>query len=70
MNMIWCFLFGSGLGYPPAVPNGYTNPTRYLVFFLIPARFSFENRRVAGNQKYRVLPDIFISGKPKILGIS
>ena len=53
-----------------SVPNGYPNPTRYPVFFSIPdpTRFSFENHRVAGNPKYRVLPDI--SGKPEVLGIT
>ena len=42
------------------VPNGYPNPTRYPVFLSIPdpTQFSFENHRVAGNPKYRVLPDI------------
>ena len=46
------------------------NPTRYPVFFSIPdpTRFSFENHRVAGNPKYRVLPDI--SGKPEVSGIT
>ena len=49
-----------------AGPSGYPNPTRYPVFLLIPdpTRFSFENHRVAGNPKYRVLPDI--SGKPEV----
>ena len=43
-----------------AVPSGYPNPTRYPVFCSIPdpTRFSFRNRRVAGNPKHRVLPDI------------
>ena len=43
-----------------AVPNGYPNPTRYLVFSSLPdpTRFSFANHRVAGNPKYRVLPKI------------
>ena len=52
------------------MPNGYPNPTRYPVFFSIPdpTRFSFENHRVAGNPKYRVLPDI--SGKPEVSGIT
>ena len=47
------------------MPNGYPNPTRYPVFSSIPdpTRFNFENHRVAGNPKYRVLPDI--SGKPE-----
>ena len=55
---------------PRSVPNGYPNPTRYPVFFSIPdpTRFSFENHRVAGNPKYRVLPDI--SGKPEVSGIT
>ena len=30
----------------------------YLIFFRYPTRFGFENHRVAGNPKYRVLPDI------------
>ena len=34
--------------------------------FLCQTQFSFENRWVAGNPKYGVLPDI--SGKPKVLG--
>ena len=33
-----------------------------------PTRFSFENHRVAGNSKYRVLPEI--SGKPGVSGIT
>ena len=51
-------------------PSGYPNPTRYPVFHSIPdpTRFSFENHRVAGNPKYRVLPDI--SGKPEVSGIT
>ena len=50
------------------MPSG--NPTRYPVFHPIPdlTRFSFENHRVAGNPKYRVLPDI--SGKPEVSGIT
>ncbi len=46
------------------------NPTCYPVFCPIPnpTRFSFENHRVAGNPKYRVLPDI--SGKPEVSGIT
>ena len=42
------------------MPNGYPNPTRYPVFSSIPdpTRFNFENLRVAGNPKYRVLPEI------------
>ena len=42
-----------------AGPSGYPNPTRYPVFHSIPdpTRFSFENHRVAGNPKYRVLPN-------------
>ena len=53
-----------------AGPSGYPNPTRYPVFHSIPdpTRFSFENHRVAGNPKYRVLPDI--SGKPEVSGIT
>ena len=45
---------------PQSVPNGYPNPTRYPVFSSIPdpTRFNFENLRVAGNPKYRVLPEI------------
>merc|ERR1712001_663771 len=56
--------------YPQPVPNGYPNPTRYPVFFSLPdpTRYSFENHRVAGNPKYRVLPDI--SGKPEVSGIT
>ena len=51
-----------------AVPSGYPNPTRYLVFLSIPdpTRFTFENPGVAGNPKHRVLPDI--SGKPDLSG--
>ena len=51
-----------------AVPNGYPNPTRYPVFSSIPdpTRFNFENHRVAGNPKYRVLPDI--SGNTRSFG--
>ena len=46
------------------------NPTRYPVFSSIPdpTRFNFENHRVAGNPKYRVLPDI--SGKPGFSGVT
>ena len=45
----------------------WTKPaTRY--FFLYPTQFSFENNQVAGNPKYRVLPDVL--GKPKISGIT
>ena len=53
-----------------AVSSGYPNPTRYPVFHLLPdpTRFSFENHRVAGNPKYRVLPEI--SGKPGVSGIT
>ena len=53
-----------------SVSSGYPNPTRYPVFHLIldPTRFSFENHRVAGNPKYRVLPEI--SGKPGVSGIT
>merc|ERR1712105_321303 len=49
---------------------GYPNPTRYPVFHSIPdpTRFSFENHRVTGNPKYRVLPDIL--GKPGVSGIT
>ena len=56
-------------GWEP-VPSGYPNPTWYSVFHSIPdpTRFSFENHRVAGNPKYRVLPDI--SGKPEVSGIT
>ena len=52
------------------VSSGYPNPTRYPVFHLLPdpTRFSFENHRVAGNPKYRVLPEI--SGKPGVSGIT
>ena len=52
------------------VSSGYPNPTRYPVFHLLPdpTRFSFENHRVAGNSKYRVLPEI--SGKPGVSGIT
>ena len=68
----WLHLVESGLWWLLlwAVPNGYPNPTRYPVFFSIPdpTRLSFENHRVAGNPKYRVLPDI--SGKPEVLGIT
>ena len=51
-----------------AVPNGYPNPTRYPVFSSIPdpTRFNFENLRVAGNPKYRVLPKI--SGNTRSFG--
>ena len=51
-----------------AVPSGYPNPTWYTVFHSIPdpTRFSFDNHRVAGNPKYRVLPDI--SGKSQVSG--
>ena len=51
-----------------AVPNGYPNPTRYPVFSSIPdpTRFNFENHRVAGNPKYRVLPEI--SGNTRSFG--
>ena len=51
-----------------AVPNGYPNPTRYPVFSSIPdpTRFNFENLRVAGNPKYRVLPEI--SGNTRSFG--
>ena len=54
-------------GWEP-VPSGYPNPTWYSVFHSIPdpTRFSFENHRVAGNPKHRVLPDI--SGKPEVSG--
>jgi len=59
-------------GHPvlQAVSSGYPNPTRYPVFHLIPdpTRFIFENHRVAGNPKYRVLPEI--SGKPGVSGIT
>ena len=50
------------------VPNGYPNPTRYPVFSSIPdpTRFNFENHRVAGNPKYRVLPEI--SGNTRSFG--
>ena len=50
------------------VPNGYPNPTRYPVFSSIPdpTRFNFENDRVAGNPKYRVLPEI--SGNTRSFG--
>ena len=53
-----------------SVSSGYPNPTRYPVFHLLPdpTRFSFENHRVAGNPKYRVLPEI--SGKPGVSGIT
>ena len=40
--------------------------TRYFIRY--PTRFSFENHRVAGNPKYRVLPDI--SGKPGVSGVT
>ena len=40
--------------------------TRYFICY--PTRFSFENHRVAGNPKYRVLPEI--SGKPGVSGIT
>ena len=55
---------------PEPVSSGYPNPTRYPVFHLIPdpTRFIFENHRVAGNPKYRVLPEI--SGKPGVSGIT
>ena len=51
-----------------SVPNGYPNPTRYPVFSSIPdpTRFNFENLRVAGNPKYRVLPEI--SGNTRSFG--
>ena len=49
------------------VLNSYPSLTHYPVFFLCQTQFSFENRRVAGNPKYGVLPDI--SGKPKVLGM-
>ena len=73
--------FGQNLGAPiplllvlprqlimEAVPNGYPNPTRYPVFSSIPdpTRFNFENHRVAGNPKYRVLPEI--SGNTRSFG--
>ena len=50
------------------VPNGYPNPTRYPVFSSIPdpTRFNFENLRVAGNPKYRVLPEV--SGNTRSFG--
>ena len=50
------------------MPNGYPNPTRYPVFSSIPdpTRFNFENHRVAGNPKYRVLPEI--SGNTRSFG--
>ena len=45
---------------PFSVPSGYPKPTRYLVFHSISdlTWFSFENHRVAGNPKCRVLPEI------------
>ena len=51
-----------------SVPNGYPNPTRYPVFSSIPdpTRFNFENLRVAGNPKYRVLPEV--SGNTRSFG--
>ena len=76
-NRVFCFLasylrfwYWTHISRVPPVPNGYPNPTRYPVFFSIPdpTRFSFENHRVAGNPKYRVLPDI--SGKPEVSGIT
>ena len=56
------------LGNRSSVPNGYPNPTRYPVFSSIPdpTRFNFENLRVAGNPKYRVLPEI--SGNTRSFG--
>ena len=56
--------------YCSPVPNRYPNPTRYPVFFWKPdlTQFCFENHQVAGNPKYRVLPDI--SGKPEVLGLT
>ena len=49
------------------VPNRYPNPSRYPIFLSIPhpTRFSFENHRVAGNTKYRIIIDI--QGYPKHL---
>ena len=64
------FFVRKWLGVPPCSAQRVHEPDPLLGIFLIPAQFSFENRRVAGNPKYRVLPDISRSGEPKILGIT
>ena len=70
LSMVTILPRSSGLSGQRPVSSGYPNPTRYPVFHLLPdpTRFSFENHRVAGNPKYRVLPEI--SGKPGVSGIT
>ena len=73
VTTLWCSSAGS-LNHPlefcntGSVPNGYPNPTRYPVSSSIPdpTRFNFENHGVAGNPKYRVLPEI--SGNTRSFG--
>ena len=60
------FAFGTTCDQCPTGTR--TRPaTRYFFSIPDPTRLSFENHRVAGNPKYRVLPDI--SGKPEVSGI-